>query len=140
MGPTEHLAWSELAAHDPASTPYPEEWRESRGVPLALEFEVIRDALGGMPIRIGSAYRPPAWNRAVGGARFSQHMQGTALDLHPVHCSVAELQEAAVQCRLLPGSRLRGVGFYPWGVHIDIREGRRVTWGGKRIDSEVRRA
>lgn len=35
----------------------------------------------GMPVRVTSAYRSPAVNRAVGGAPHSQHLRGEAADL-----------------------------------------------------------
>lgn len=45
----------------------------------ASQMELIRDLLG-RPIRINSAYRSPALNKAVGGAVSSQHMLGEAVD------------------------------------------------------------
>jgi len=43
-------------------------------------FEPIRTHLG-LPIKINSGYRSPALNRAVGGAKSSQHVMGEAIDL-----------------------------------------------------------
>lgn len=43
-------------------------------------FEPLRDGLG-QPIRISSGYRSPSLNRAIGGAKNSQHTTGEALDL-----------------------------------------------------------
>lgn len=43
-------------------------------------LEKIRDLLGGKPIRITSAYRCDELNRAVGGAKNSQHVKGEAAD------------------------------------------------------------
>jgi hypothetical protein len=42
-------------------------------------------------VRINSAYRAPAVNTAVGGAKSSQHMQGLALDLTPIGLTNKEL-------------------------------------------------
>ncbi len=36
----------------------------------------------GKPIIIGSGYRSPALNKAVGGVKNSQHMTGEACDIH----------------------------------------------------------
>lgn len=39
-------------------------------------------AFAGQPIIIGSGYRSPALNKAVGGVKNSQHMTGEAADIH----------------------------------------------------------
>jgi hypothetical protein len=46
----------------------------------AYVLEPLREAMG-EPIKIGSGYRCPALNRAVGGVSNSQHMKGQAADL-----------------------------------------------------------
>ena len=43
-------------------------------------FQPLRDGLG-VPIYVSSGYRCPELNRAIGGAKRSQHMEGRALDL-----------------------------------------------------------
>jgi hypothetical protein len=43
-------------------------------------FEPLRDWVGG-PIRINSFYRGPQLNKAIGGSKRSQHMEGRAMDL-----------------------------------------------------------
>jgi zinc D-Ala-D-Ala carboxypeptidase len=43
-------------------------------------FQPLRDGLA-VPIFVSSGYRSPDLNRAIGGARRSQHMEGRALDL-----------------------------------------------------------
>ena len=43
-------------------------------------LQPLRDAMG-EPIKIGSGYRCPALNRAVGGVSNSQHIKGQAADL-----------------------------------------------------------
>jgi|TARA_Y100000015_G_scaffold28991_2_gene28280 hypothetical protein len=43
-------------------------------------FQPLRDGLG-VPIYVSSGYRCPDLNRAIGGAKRSQHMEGRALDL-----------------------------------------------------------
>lgn len=40
------------------------------------------DKRGAVPIIIGSGYRSPALNKAVGGVKNSQHMTGEAADIH----------------------------------------------------------
>ena len=43
-------------------------------------FQPLRDGLG-VPIYVSSGYRSPDLNRAIGGSKRSQHMEGRALDL-----------------------------------------------------------
>ena len=43
-------------------------------------FEPLRNWVGG-PIRINSFYRGPELNKAIGGSKRSQHMEGRAMDL-----------------------------------------------------------
>lgn len=135
-GPSAHLSWHELSCHDASRTPYPIAWRESRAVSLAAVFEQLRE-LAGVPLLVLSAYRTQEWNRRVGGAPGSQHVQGRALDLvaaRPV--TVTTLVRLAHEIAMRPGSKLRGLGFYPIKgfVHIDIRESDRlVTWGERDV-------
>lgn len=43
-------------------------------------LEMVRKALGNLPISINSGYRSSELNRAVGGAAFSAHVRGLAVD------------------------------------------------------------
>lgn len=118
-----HLLWSELACKDHIRTPYPLDWRESRGRPLALEFERIR-AIVGQSIRITSAYRTPEHNAAVGGKPKSQHMQGRALDLECPHgYDFERFRGAVLRVAGDADSKIRWVCVYPGRgfIHIDIR-------------------
>ena len=54
----------------------------------AYVLEPLREAMG-EPIKIGSGYRCPALNRAVGGVANSQHTKGQAADL----CIDGDLQK-----------------------------------------------
>jgi hypothetical protein len=47
---------------------------------IARVMEEVRSRMGNRPISINSWYRDPASNRAVGGARYSRHMSGDAID------------------------------------------------------------
>ncbi|HIK45714.1 MAG TPA: DUF882 domain-containing protein [Leptolyngbyaceae cyanobacterium M65_K2018_010] len=47
---------------------------------VARVMEEIRKMYGDKPIRINSWYRDPATNAAVGGAQFSRHLSGDAVD------------------------------------------------------------
>lgn len=50
---------------------------------LADYLEVVRASLG-VPLRITSGYRPPAYNAAVGGVPNSAHQYGLAADFIPL--------------------------------------------------------
>ena len=85
-------------------------------------WEVYRDVDGKQPVQIVSAYRSPATNamlrrRSSGVARFSQHMQGHAMDFYIPGVPLEQIRFAGL--RLQRG----GVGFYPTSgspfVHLD---------------------
>lgn len=125
-GPSPHLTWRELACKD--GTPYPLEWRESRAAVLAEAFEDLRRLLGGAPLLVLSAYRTPAHNRKIGGARNSQHLEGRALDLRSADGRV-NLHEIAHFARTI--AAVRGIGVYRTFVHIDVRpQPTLVAWSG----------
>lgn len=128
-----------MACKDPERTPYPKRWRMSRAVPLAFEFELIREKVGGVPIITGSAFRTRSWNVKKKGARLSQHVEGRGLDLYPPGgMTNVELLNTILAIASRPDSRLRGIGFYPWGVHIDNRNSERIArWRGSRPQAEV---
>lgn len=139
-GPSPNLSWLELACHDAARTPYPAEWRLSRALRLAVEFERLR-AIVGAPLVVASGYRTPEHNRAVGGAKHSQHVQGYALDLVPPKgVTVAGLLGFVKAVASEGESAIRGIGLYRSFVHMDVRPGDRlVVWGGVRAAAEVTR-
>jgi hypothetical protein len=47
---------------------------------LAEQLEIVRDALGKVPILVSSGYRSAALNRAVKGSKNSAHLTGLAVD------------------------------------------------------------
>lgn len=143
-GPSPHLSWKELACKDEARTPYPAQWRETRAVTLAQEFEAIRRVIG-FPIRIGSAYRTPAHNVKVGGSKQSQHMEGRALDLYPpTGFTMDRFYELIRGYAGTTVSKIYGLGRYPVFVHVDVRpkpeHGRLIVWQGSRAWAEVKAA
>ena len=94
-------------------------------VRVTILADQLRSAFGS-PLRVLSAYRSPAYNKAIGGAKHSCHLEGKALDLAPVAPGKAdELKTVARRmhdAQLLPG----GLGIYPAFVHIDV--GRFRSW------------
>lgn len=130
---TPHFRLDEFACKD--GSPYPLDWLAPRLVPLCQTLEVVREAAGGRPMRIISGYRSEAYNRKIGGAKASQHVQGRAADIqHPVltadelHTLVLDLYRAGK----LP--QLGGLGAYVTFVHCDVRATDRLKrWTGSRV-------
>lgn len=74
----------------------------------------------GSPVRILSAYRSPAYNKAIGGATASRHVCFDALDLAPLDGRVGMLLRILKRLRR-EGHFKGGIGSYPGFVHIDNR-------------------
>jgi lysozyme len=101
-------------------------WKEIFKV--ARVWDQVRAALGS-PIETLSVYRSPEYNRAVGGASQSYHMQGMACDATALKADAMELYNVAWQLRE-DGVFKGGIGLYTGSnfVHIDVR-GKNVSWG-----------
>ena len=119
LAPSAHLSWQEVNCRD--GTPYPEDWRTTRLPRLTTMFEDFRALVGHHPLVIGSCYRTPSWNRKQGGAQKSQHVRGTAIDVHcPKVMLIDEFRTLAKQFAT-DDDRVGGLGWYTWGVHLDVR-------------------
>ncbi|MCW5866027.1 MAG: DUF882 domain-containing protein [Candidatus Eremiobacteraeota bacterium] len=93
---------------------------------LVRRLEMIRTQLGGAPITINSAYRPPAYNASLkGAASNSTHIDGLAADIQAAGISTEALLKV---CEAVIGDH-GGVGFYPLDgfCHVDVR-GYRSRW------------
>lgn len=108
---------------------------------LPILLEHIRVELGGMPVAMNSGYRCPDRNRAVGGAKFSQHMLANAADITAANCTVGQVHKAAE--KMLPLLKKYnpafkdvrgGIGLYRSFVHVDVRPGEasqpHASWNG----------
>jgi uncharacterized protein YcbK (DUF882 family) len=138
---TEHFSLEEFAQparHGLPSVPYPERWIEDRLRPLCLILEEIRREVGA-PLRILSGYRSPEYNRKIGGARASQHVEGRAADIVAPGLPLVRLETAVLRVDLAREregrQRVAGWGSYPSFVHVDVRPGRLARWTGARVES-----
>ena len=82
------------------------------------------------PCRILSSYRSPNYNRAVGGAPLSQHLEFKALDIAFDSISPQRVYDRLIEWRKA-GKFTGGLGIYLSSgfVHIDTR-GPNATWKG----------
>jgi len=86
------------------------------------KLQSLRNRLG-KPLIVRSTYRSPSHHRAVGGARASKHLQGTAFDIAMSNHDPVAFEAAARAVGFL------GFGFYPRSgfMHIDLGSAR--SWG-----------
>jgi len=93
---------------------------------LASNLQVLRDFLG-EPIRINSAYRSPAHNKAIGGVKNSQHILGRAADIKVRDIETKDLY-LIIESLIIDGKmKDGGLGLYDTFVHYDIR-GSKARW------------
>jgi Peptidase M15 len=90
---------------------------------IARLFGEIREKFGS-PIGITSGYRPASVNKSVGGARYSRHMVGDALDVYPISGNMDNLL-SVVRSSSCTGL---GLGMRRGFIHIDCRPGVRVVF------------
>lgn len=114
-----YITWGE-ATKDCTRVPT-ENYEVQNGLELANQFSKIRDKFG-EPLAITSGFRPEAVNRAIGGARFSQHVPFKALDIYPINGNFSKLWAIlkASDFGGLGDGVTTGRGFY----HADTRIGR----------------
>ncbi len=96
-------------------------WVRSNIYDLADQLQILRDGLSA-PITITNAYRCESHNKAVGGSKNSQHLQGKAADLQIKGIDPEDLHftiEAFISERIMLEG---GLGLYKTFVHYDIRK------------------
>ena len=122
---TNNFGLSEFKCND-GSLPRGEELANCQE--LAENLQILREHLG-RPIRIISGYRPPEYNRRIGGAKRSQHIAAKAADIKVTGMAPAEVH--AVVLKLIKSGEMKqgGVGKYSTFVHYDIR-GTAARWSG----------
>jgi len=81
------------------------------------KLQELRNAIK-MPIEVVSAYRCHDYNKRVGGAKASKHMQGIAFDIKVKGMTPTEVALIAKSLGFT------GIGIYPTFTHVDIRSGK----------------
>lgn len=94
-------------------------------------------------IGVNSGYRSPSHNKAVGGAKKSQHIHRRAIDLQTAGMSKGDRD--ALLRELASDPRVGGVGLYPSGnIHFDTRprgkNGTLAIWGSDYSSASAPRA
>ena len=97
---------------------------------LVVLLQNIRDHFGAA-VTINSAYRTESYNKKIGGATKSQHVNGTAADI--VVKGATPLEVAQYVEHIMPDSG--GIGVYQSFTHVDVRASR-SRWDN-RSGSEV---
>lgn len=117
------LTWGE-ATKNCTRIPTSNEYVQN-AVRLAKVWGPVREKFGS-PIVITSGYRPPIVNKAIGGARNSQHLYFRALDMQPMNGEFRKLFE------VIKTSNFSGIGDAVFAgknkgfFHGDIRPGGRI--------------
>lgn len=115
---TTNFNLSEFACKD--GTEVPCELIGNVGV-LAAQLQVLRDYID-MPIHINSAYRTEAYNKKIGGATESQHLQAKAADITTKMHTPKQLAKIVEKLIKEGKMKIGGIGIYPGFIHVDIRE------------------
>ena len=121
---TTNFGWWEFECHC-GHCEMPEEVRREVEHLVRTYLQPLRDRLG-KPIIIVSGYRCPSHNKAVGGARRSQHMYGRAADIKVPGMSPPQVHAAILD--MWPD--IGGLGLYRTWVHIDCRPNGPARWYG----------
>ena len=88
-------------------------------IKTAQQLDLYRAALGGKPIIVNSWYRSVTVNNSVGGAKWSQHLYGLAVDIRSNYLHPHKIYQ------LLDLAHVGGLGRYYSFVHVDLGKNRR---------------
>ena len=111
VGP--HFRVKEFACKDGSTITFIDDY-------MVTILELLRKKLGNKPIIITSGYRTPAHNDKVGGAKYSYHMRGMAVDIRVNGISAKEVAKALD--KIVEGC---GIIVYESWLHFDVRDGKK---------------
>ena len=93
---------------------------------LIIKLEKLRELCGNKPMTINSGCRCAKHNKAVGGAKNSQHQYGTAADVRQVPgLTIDQMAKLAEQ------AGFDGIGKYNGRIHVDVR-GCKARWDNRK--------
>jgi lysozyme family protein len=127
----QHFNWQEFlvkgakhAVNGLNTDPPREKW--DNVVPLARVLEEFRKRIGAK-VRLTNVYRSPDYNRSVGGAKNSQHVQFCAADVQVPDRGGPQLWADTLRAMRQEGFFSGGIGIYNSFVHVDTR-GSNADW------------
>lgn len=115
VGP--HFKVKEFACKDGSAITFIDDY-------MVAILELLRKEVGDKPIIITSGYRTPAHNAKVGGAKYSYHMRGMAVDIRVKGMSAKEVAKALD--RIVEDC---GIIVYKSWVHFDVRDSKKYRKG-----------
>lgn len=118
----EELCASETAQRKKIANNPTSDVRENLTMLVDKLLDPIREAWG-KPIRVNSGFRGELLNKAVGGAKTSQHLFGEAADIDTGHPASNQRLFELIAVSELPFDQLIDESNYKW-IHISYRQGR----------------
>lgn len=101
---------------------YPDREQYQNIIKVSEKLEQIKQMFGGQPIKIVSWLRPPQYNQHIGGAKFSAHMTGEAVDFQIMGVQAAFVRKRVMEKAQDLDIRVEDMpAHYNW-CHIDVRK------------------
>ncbi len=138
VGPAVRFTWSETYCTDGSESP---KSHKTRIVYQARQLDALRKLMANhykvkfsdVSIDVNSWYRSPAYNKSIGGAKFSQHVESRATDIMVyVKGEKVSPHKVAEFAEAVPAFRSGGIGWYDKDhgsfTHVDHRPDGPARW------------